>query len=60
MGNGKYKIVRLPVNWNWNKKVGVGTLAARFFYGLLEQKIFVFAFKAAPKILKESLILLCR
>ena len=54
MGNGKYKIVRLPVNWNWNKKSGVGTLAARFFMDYWNRKIFVFAFKAAPKILKEK------
>lgn len=54
VGNEKYRIVCLPANWNWSRKSGVGTLAARFFIDYWNRKVFAFAFRAAPKILKEK------
>jgi glycosyltransferase involved in cell wall biosynthesis len=51
---GPYEIARIPVNWDWKRKTGVGTLLGRLFLDYWSRQIFIFSLKAIPQILKEK------
>lgn len=54
LGNEKYRIERIQVNWDWSKKSGVGTLAGYLFIDYWNRQIFIFAIKAFVKMVKEK------
>jgi len=51
-GKEKYKVEHIPVNWNWKKKSGVGTLMGFLFLDYWNRQIFLFSLRVIPKILK--------
>lgn len=48
-----YKIVQIPVKWNWRNKSGVGTIRAFFFLDYWNRQIAYFTLKAIPILVKE-------
>ena len=53
-GNEKYKIEKINVGINWNKKVEMSTLKRKFFVDYWSFKILFFTFKCVSKIWKEK------
>jgi len=53
-GNEKYKIEKINVGINWNKKVETSTLKRKFFVDYWSFKILFFTFKCVSKIWKEK------
>lgn len=53
-GDEKYKVEKIPVDWNRSNKNGVGTLRAFLFIDYWNRQIFRFTLKAIPKIWKEK------
>lgn len=53
-GFEKYRVETIPIGFNWKKKSGAGTLAARFFIDYWNRLIFIFTLKAIPKVWKEK------
>lgn len=52
-GKEKYEVRHLPVNWNWNKKSGAGTLLGFLFLDYWNIQACFFSLRAIPRILKE-------
>jgi len=53
-GFEKYRVETIPMGFNWKKKSGAGTLAARFFIDYWNRLVFIFTLKAIPKVWKEK------
>ena len=53
-GNEKYKVEKINVGINWNKKDETSTLKRKFFIDYWSFKILHFTFKSIPKIFKEK------
>ena len=53
-GDEKYNVIRIPVDFNWKKKIGVGTLASRFFIDYWNRLVFLFTLRSCPKIWEKK------
>lgn len=50
----KYKVVKVPIKFDWNKKSGVSTLTAFLFLDYWNRLIAIFALKSIPIIWREK------
>lgn len=50
--NEPYRVLKIPVKWDWTRKSGTGTLAAFLFIDYWNRQIFKFSLRTFPKIIK--------
>lgn len=51
-GFEKYKVVRIPIKFDWSRKSGAGTLPAFFFVDYRNRMVALFTLKSLPRIWK--------
>jgi len=53
-GPEKYKIVKIPISFDWNKKSGLGRLSSFFFIDYRSRLVALFTLKSLPRIWREK------